>query len=109
LYVILAEECAHCDRTQLQADHVMPLLRQPDHIQTFAAQRNEHPAALSKVKTPPEAGEKPIDFLLVKVGLPVTPALLPECVVATAHGCARFVEGRASRDGTFESRTGMLP
>ena len=85
LQVILIEERPHCNGTQFQTDYFMPLLRQPEHVQAFTAQRHEYPAAVGKIKAAPEASKEPVNFFLVKVGLLVTPALLPECVVATAH------------------------
>lgn len=51
------EERPHSNRAQFHADHLITSLCQPDHVQAFATQGHEHPAAATVLRALPETRE----------------------------------------------------
>ncbi|MNN51236.1 hypothetical protein D3C81_1658620 [compost metagenome] len=85
LQAVLAEKGAHRQRTQLDADDLVALLGQPEHVQTLAAQGHEDPAVAGQAEGRPESGQQAVHRALVEVGAPLAPELQPQLVVAPAH------------------------
>src|SRR5690606_32623365 len=78
---VLGKKCTHGDRTQFDADDMETLFGEPDHVQTFAAQRGKNPAGGGEIQTGPEAHEQRIHRCLMKVDRAIPPALQPELIV----------------------------
>jgi hypothetical protein len=65
--VVLAKESVYSDWTQFQADHFMPLLHEPDHVEALAPQWYKYSASMRGILAAPETSEQLIDVFLVKV------------------------------------------
>lgn len=110
LQAVLAEECLDRDGAQLDANHLMALLDQPEHVQALAAQRHEYPAAPGQLEAGPEAAEQGVDRLLVEGGSAFAPEPQPELVIAVGHaatGSARATCPRVAGNGA--GRRGPTP
>ncbi|KJU80065.1 hypothetical protein N619_06075 [Ectopseudomonas oleovorans] len=83
LYIALSEEILHRALGQLHTDHGMPLLHQPDQVETLATQRHQHRRTFRQPERGPVTTQVAVDLFLMKTDLIARPALLPECRVHT--------------------------
>jgi hypothetical protein len=84
--VVFPEEGLDRQRAQFDADHVVALFGQPEHVQALAAQRDEHAAGRGRGERGPEAAEQQVDTVLVEIGAALAPELQPALVVVVGHG-----------------------
>lgn len=86
---VLFKESRDRNWAQFDANDLMAMLRQPQHVEAFAAERNEDAASGRQVEAGPEAREQRVGCWLVEISASVAPALQPEVIIPAAGVQAR--------------------
>ncbi|MNI40951.1 hypothetical protein D3C73_951890 [compost metagenome] len=79
--LVFGEELFHRKLGKLDAQHRVPLRRQPHHVQRFAAQRHQYPSTLRYGQRGPVLLQERRNPGLMKVRAPFAPAFQPEFCV----------------------------
>ena len=71
---VLCEKCFHSELAQFNSQHRISMIAQPEHIQAFAAERNEYAAVRGKLQLVQVLLQVPIYILLMKSDFILLPA-----------------------------------